>query len=55
MAGQVASVGNMRNTYKILLRSLKERDHHKVLGKDGRVILQLILWVQNLGAWTGFI
>jgi hypothetical protein len=43
MGGYVARMGNMRNAYKIWLKSLKGRDHSEDLGVDGKVILELIL------------
>jgi hypothetical protein len=36
-------MGEMRNTYSILLENLKRRDHLEDLGIDGKIILQLIL------------
>jgi hypothetical protein len=42
-AGHVASVGEMRNAYKILVTNLKGRDHMEDFGVDGKVILKWIL------------
>jgi hypothetical protein len=43
-AGHVeAYMGEVRNAYKILVRSLKGRDHSGDLGVDGRIILIWIL------------
>jgi hypothetical protein len=39
--GHVARMGEMRNTYKILVEILKGRDHSEDLGVDARIILKL--------------
>jgi len=36
-------------------RNLRERDHFKDPGVDGRIILRWILRKCNVGAWTGSI
>jgi hypothetical protein len=36
-------MNEIRNAYKILVESLKGRDHSKDLGVDGRIILKCIL------------
>jgi hypothetical protein len=41
-AGHVARMREMRNAYKILVENLKERDHTKDLGVDGRIVLEWI-------------
>jgi hypothetical protein len=42
-AGHVTGVGKMRNSYKILVGNLKERDHSEDLSVDGRIILEWTL------------
>jgi hypothetical protein len=37
-------MGENRNGFKILVGSLKERDHTEDLGVGGRIILKWILW-----------
>jgi hypothetical protein len=41
--GHVAYMGDMRNTYKILVRKLKGKDHLGGRGISGRIILKWIL------------
>jgi hypothetical protein len=36
----VARLRAMKNSYKILVENLKERDHSEVLGVDGRIMLK---------------
>jgi hypothetical protein len=38
--GHVACLGEVRNAYKILLESLKGRDHSEDTGIDRRIILK---------------
>jgi hypothetical protein len=45
----------MRNTYRILVGKLKEKDHLEDKGVDGRIILKWILGKWSLEVWTGFI
>jgi hypothetical protein len=42
--GHVARIGDMRNTYKILVGNQKGRDHMEDLGVDGKIILERIGW-----------
>jgi hypothetical protein len=37
------------------LKNLKGRDQLEVLGVDGRIILNCILWKQGRKVWTGYI
>jgi hypothetical protein len=41
--------------HRVLLRHLRERDHLKDVGVDGRVILKLIFDKGDGEAWTGLI
>ena len=41
-AGHVASMGERRDAYKVLVGNLRERDHLKNPNVDGRIILKLI-------------
>jgi hypothetical protein len=43
-AGHVASIGVMRNPYKILVGNLKGRAHSEDTGVNGKIILE-----ENLG------
>jgi len=52
-AGHVARMGKMRNSYKILSKSLKVRDHWEDLGVDDKIILEWILGKEGRKAWTG--
>jgi hypothetical protein len=49
--GHVASMGKMRNIYKILVNILGGRDHSEDLSADGRLTLEWIIkeigWVWN--------
>jgi hypothetical protein len=51
--GHVASMGETRNAYKVLVRKQKGRDHVEELGVDGRIILKCILGKQVGNVWTG--
>jgi hypothetical protein len=42
----------MRSVYKIWQGNLKERDHSKDLGVDGRIILKRNLEDYHIRAWT---
>jgi hypothetical protein len=42
--GLAASMGEMRNAYKISIRRLKGREHLEDLKSDGRIIFKWILW-----------
>jgi hypothetical protein len=41
--GNAASMGEMRNSYKVLVVNMKEIDHSEELGVDGKIILEYIL------------
>jgi hypothetical protein len=43
MGGACSAHGETRNAHRILLQSVKGRDHSKDLGVDGRIILKWIL------------
>jgi hypothetical protein len=45
----------MRNSYRILVGSLKVRDQWADLSVDGRITLKLILKEYNIIMWSGFI
>jgi hypothetical protein len=46
-------MGEMRNTYKILVRKCEGKRHLGDLGVVGRTILKLILKKYNVRMWTG--
>ena len=48
--GQVASLGEKRRLYKVLVGNLRERDHLEDPGIDGRIILRLIFRKRGVGA-----
>jgi hypothetical protein len=48
-------VGEKKNSYKVLIGNLKERDRLEDLVIDGRKILELILNKKNGRVWIGFI
>jgi len=60
-AGHVACMGEMWNTYKILVGNPEERDKLEDKGVDGRIILKMMLkeilmWgcgVDSTGSWYG--
>jgi len=39
--------GRQRNAHRVFMGMHKETDHFKDLGKDGRILLKLILKKQN--------
>jgi hypothetical protein len=41
--------------YRIFVGKLRERDHLRDLGVDGRIILRWIFRKWNVGVWTGSI
>jgi hypothetical protein len=43
VAGHVARMGEMKNSYKFLVRNMKVPDHSEDLGVDVRIILKSIL------------
>jgi hypothetical protein len=44
-------MGGIRNVYKILVGSLKGRDHSEHLGADGKIILKWILGKWRCRVW----
>jgi hypothetical protein len=54
-AGHVASIGNMKNAYKILIGKPEQKRPAEDLGIEGKVTLQLILGKQGGKMWTGII
>jgi hypothetical protein len=47
--GLLARVGKTRRAYKILVGTLKRKDHSGVLAVDTKIILK---WALNNGVWT---
>jgi hypothetical protein len=41
--GHAASMGEMRNAYRILVRKPEGKNHSEDLGTDGKIILEWIL------------
>ena len=50
--GHVASMGDRKDAYKILVRKSEERNHLKDPGVDGKLILKCIFEKRDVGAWT---
>jgi hypothetical protein len=50
----VASMGEMRNAYNVLVGTPKGKSYWEDLCVDGRIILELILRKYSGKAWTGF-
>jgi hypothetical protein len=48
-------MGERRGVYRVLVETLRERDHSENPGVDGRIILRCILRKRDLGARTGSI
>jgi hypothetical protein len=48
-------MGDRRGVYKVLVGSLRERDHLEAPGVDGRIILMWIFRKWDVGTWTGSI
>ena len=44
LAGHVAYTGERRDSYIVLMGSLRETDHLKDTSVDGRIILRWIFW-----------
>jgi hypothetical protein len=54
-AGHVASMGEMRNVYKILVGKPEGKSHSEELSVDRKITLECILGKQGEKVWTGFI
>jgi len=54
-AEHVASVGEMREAYRVLVGKPQETDDLKDPGADGRTILKGIFKKWDVGAWTELI
>jgi hypothetical protein len=48
-------MGQVRNSYKILVGKPEVKDHLKVLGIDGKITLKWILGKRDGKVWTGCI
>jgi len=44
-----------RGVYRVLVGNLRERNHLRDPGVDGRIILRCIFRKWDVGAWTGLI
>jgi len=55
LAGHLARMGEMKNTYKFWLKNLKGRDHSEDLDVDRKIILEWILEIYVVRVWIGFI
>jgi hypothetical protein len=51
----VLCMGEMRNTYIILVGNVNGGDHFEDPGLDGRMIFKLISWKECGRFWAGFI
>jgi hypothetical protein len=51
-AGNVARIGKRIDVYSVLVGNLRERDHLKDSGVDGRIILRSIFRKRDVGTWT---
>jgi hypothetical protein len=47
-------MGEGRGVYRILMGELREIDHWRDPGIDGRIILRWIFRKLDVGVWTGF-
>jgi hypothetical protein len=54
-AGRVAHVGEIRNTYIILVGKPKAKRPLGTRRPDWRIILKWFLWKYGRSIWTGFI
>jgi len=54
-AGHVASLGERRGAFRVLVGKPQGTDDLKDPGADGRIILKGIFKKWDVGAWTGMI
>jgi hypothetical protein len=54
-AGHIARVGESRGAYRVLVGNLREKDHLKDPGVDGRLMLNWIFEKWDKETWTGSI
>ena len=53
MTGHVARMGESRDVYRVLMGNMREIDHLKNPGLDGKIILRWIFRKWDVTAWTG--
>ena len=51
--GHVARLRERRGVYRVLLKTLRERDHLGEPGLDERIIVRCIFRKCDVGVWTG--
>jgi hypothetical protein len=52
-AGHVERMGEEKGVYRVIGGNLRERDHWRDTGVDGRIILRWILRKWDVRLWTG--
>jgi len=53
MDRECSTSAEMRDVYRVLWESVRERDHLEEPGVDGRIILRWIFRKWDVGVWTG--
>jgi hypothetical protein len=53
MGGACSTYGGEKSRIQGVVGKLRERDHLKDPGPDGRIILRLMFRKLDVGAWTG--